>query len=185
MNVSDTPYHELQALDRAINSIETDFQTNCKDSFDTNQQYNMFGGIRNTFFDCGALQDADKIKQAYICLQVAISHLLNSVKQVRGDNHIISLASVGLHSLECLYNLKQQLSTSTQQIKPTMSVQQPLLFPPSVPTDADSLMVFTIYGINQQFQTQSQQLSSLTPVISNLSTMSPPSHTNKADKIPI
>lgn len=62
MDVSDAPYYELQALDRAINCIVIDLQTNYKNSSDTNQQCAVCGGIGNTFFECPSLKHTDKVK---------------------------------------------------------------------------------------------------------------------------
>ena len=131
--------------------------------FNTSQSCAICGGVGHNFSDCPALQDSTKVKEAYICLRVALKRFLNSIQKLHDGN---GSASLSMLSAICMPTL-EQISALQQQLA---SPPRPMLT--SGAHDVTTVVVSTLQGINQQLHTQGQQLSSLTAAITNLYSIS-------------
>ena len=97
-------------------------------------------------------------------MRVTLNRFLNYIQKLcdRNGSALLSmLSAIGMPTLKQISALQQQ---SASPPRPMLTSGAP---------NATTVVVSTLQGINQQLQTQGQQLSSLTAAITNLSSLSP------------
>ena len=89
MDLSDINLDYLCGLKNEIYAIATEFQSN-ESPFDKTQACLICGQTGHDLSGYPYLQDSEKIKQAYICLHMAIGKFLNLVKKINGPPQELS-----------------------------------------------------------------------------------------------
>ena len=86
----DVPFDAVNALWRAIGNVANDFSTGSQNSFDPSRPCTVCGAADHNFSNCPGLEDNKKVKQAYICLWVALNHFLPLIEKINNNHNDLS-----------------------------------------------------------------------------------------------